>query len=218
MVPSGERQLQTGRVVDAAKPSIPTPYSGQVVVVHGGLVPGIELEKQDPWALLHMRTLLLEKKNKKDKGKKHHKDKKDKKKKDKKLKHKSTDTDEDSTGTDTDEGISTTALIPLETREGIPWARVWDKFQRKHYDDSSDRTTVVFGHDAHAGLQKGEYSFGLDTGCVAGGKLTAMVFFEVAETKAAGAGPDLKPVRVAHEFISVSCKASGKQDLESKLE
>jgi len=215
---NGEHQSRTSGLASAAKPSAPTPYGGQVVVVHGGLVPGIELEKQDPWALLHMRTLLIEKKHKKNKGEKHHKDKKDEKKKDKKPKHKSVDTDEANSGTDTDESVSTTTLIPLETREGTPWARVWDKFQRNHYADPNERTTVVFGHDAHAGLQKGKYSFGLDTGCVAGGKLTAMVFFEVAETKAAGPGSDLEPVRVAHEFVSVSCKAARKQGLESEVE
>lgn len=33
------------------------PGVGQVVVAHGGLVPGIELEKQDPSAVMTMRTI-----------------------------------------------------------------------------------------------------------------------------------------------------------------
>lgn len=30
---------------------------GEVVVVHGGLVPGVELEKQDPYAVMNMRSI-----------------------------------------------------------------------------------------------------------------------------------------------------------------
>jgi hypothetical protein len=30
---------------------------GEVVVVHGGLVPGVDLENQDPSAVMNMRTL-----------------------------------------------------------------------------------------------------------------------------------------------------------------
>lgn len=33
---------------------------GEVVVVHAGLVPGIELEKQDPFAVMNMRTIDLD--------------------------------------------------------------------------------------------------------------------------------------------------------------
>lgn len=33
------------------------PDMGQVVVVHGGLVPGVELEKQDPFSVMNMRSL-----------------------------------------------------------------------------------------------------------------------------------------------------------------
>lgn len=33
------------------------PGMGQVVVVHGGLVPGVELEKQDPSTVMTMRTI-----------------------------------------------------------------------------------------------------------------------------------------------------------------
>lgn len=36
------------------------PGMGQVVVVHAGLVPGVELEKQDPFTVMTMRTLDLD--------------------------------------------------------------------------------------------------------------------------------------------------------------
>lgn len=35
--------------------------------------------------------------------------------------------------------------------------------------------TVIYGHDSKSGLSLKEYTKGLDTGCVKGGKLTAMV-------------------------------------------
>lgn len=34
---------------------------------------------------------------------------------------------------------------------------------------------VIYGHDSKRGLQIREYSKGLDTGCLKGGKLTALV-------------------------------------------
>jgi len=33
---------------------------GQVVVVHGGLVPGVDLDRQDPYSVMNMRTVDLE--------------------------------------------------------------------------------------------------------------------------------------------------------------
>lgn len=36
------------------------PGMGRVVVVHGGLVPGVELEKQDPSMVMNMRTIDLD--------------------------------------------------------------------------------------------------------------------------------------------------------------
>lgn len=35
--------------------------------------------------------------------------------------------------------------------------------------------TVIYGHDAKTGLAIREYTKGLDSGCVKGGKLTALV-------------------------------------------
>lgn len=36
------------------------PGMGEVVTVHGGIVPGVELEKQDPVSVMNMRTIDLE--------------------------------------------------------------------------------------------------------------------------------------------------------------
>ncbi len=38
-----------------------------------------------------------------------------------------------------------------------------------------ERSTVIYGHDPRRGLQLHNYSKGLDSGCVNGGKLTAMI-------------------------------------------
>ncbi|KIW68149.1 hypothetical protein PV04_04115 [Phialophora macrospora] len=68
----------------------------------------------------------------------------------------------------------------------VAWYKLWNKYQqllslhkrfRKHKGGrgSETQTTVIYGHNAREGLQIRKYTKGLDTGCVRGGKLTALV-------------------------------------------
>ncbi|KAM3088082.1 hypothetical protein ACMFMG_002139 [Clarireedia jacksonii] len=63
--------------------------------------------------------------------------------------------------------------VPSDRREGKAWAKVWNKHQKSL--PKKERTTVIYGHDSKKGLQLNKYSMGIDTGCLKGGKLTAVV-------------------------------------------
>ncbi|TVY14454.1 putative metallophosphoesterase [Lachnellula arida] len=115
---------------------------GEVVVVHAGLVPGVELEKQDPTMVMNMRTI--------------------------------------------EHGV------PSDEREGHGWMKVWNEFQ-KHHLSKHKRSTVIYGHDSKRGLQMEKYSMGIDTGCLKGGKLSAIVI--------EGGQSDHK-----HKLVQVDCK------------
>lgn len=86
-----------------------------MVVVHGGLVPGVALDAQERRHLLTLRSI-------------------------------------------TDGGQPTNRI------EGSPWAAKWQ-----------GPAHAVFGHDAIRGLQQHPHATGLDTGCVYGRHLTALI-------------------------------------------
>ncbi|KAF2107122.1 Metallo-dependent phosphatase-like protein [Lophiotrema nucula] len=113
---------------------------GDMVAVHAGLVPGVPLDRQDPFQVMNMRTINLK------------------------------------------------TRMPSETRDHTPWEQFWNHQQKKQ--KKSDRTTVVYGHDRKRGLSIEKYSKGLDSGCVSGGRLTAMVIDKDGKEK----------------FVHVKCK------------
>ncbi|PWY90892.1 Metallo-dependent phosphatase [Aspergillus heteromorphus CBS 117.55] len=119
------------------------PNMGRVAVVHGGLVPGVELEKQDPFSVMNMLSIDLE-----------------------------------------------THLPSSERGEGIKWTKLFNKHQSVTYSNlkststevaRAQTTTVIYGHDSKTGLNIKTYTKGLDSGCVKGGKLTALVISDDGE-------------------------------------
>lgn len=90
--------------------------------------------------------------------------------------------------------LDTATRVPSKKHEqkgSMDWYKLWNKYQRllpvqqglvylKSFGKSAfeSRTTVVYGHDSKKGLQIKQYTKGLDTGCVKGGQLTALVVGE----------------------------------------
>jgi len=95
---------------------------------------------------------------------------------------------------------------PSASRDGGEhWAKLWNKEQEKQYKKegygSEEKggighmmTTVVYGHDARRGLEIKRFTRGLDSNCVRGGRLTALVLD--------GGGKN----GVSEQIVSVKCK------------
>ncbi|KAK6528196.1 hypothetical protein TWF281_009445 [Arthrobotrys megalospora] len=63
---------------------------------------------------------------------------------------------------------------PSSGRKGLHWSKMWNEFMVERREKEKP-LTVVYGHDARRGLEIRRYTKGLDTNCVRGGKLTALV-------------------------------------------
>jgi hypothetical protein len=120
-------------------------FGDTLIVVHAGLVPNIPLEEQDPYAIMHMRSLVR---------------------------------------TLGDEDGFVSAEIPGEES----WVMEWDRWQ----DKLASKTTVIFGHDAKRRLQLGRYTIGLDSACLYGHQLSAVVI----------TAPDRE---IEHQIIQIEC-------------
>ena len=75
-----------------------------------------------------------------------------------------------------------------DRKNSVAWARLWNKVQKliptqharfgqsaQSHKKEVPHMTVVYGHDSKRGLQIQRWTKGLDTGCVNGGELTALV-------------------------------------------
>jgi 3',5'-cyclic AMP phosphodiesterase CpdA len=163
---------------------LPAPI-GQLVVVHAGLVPGLKLSKQDPWAVMHMRTLKypiddarrerlrLELERAAARARPPQPAPSDEKLAAEFVKYKEALKRDKHRTPEPGEDVA----LPVDSRDGEPWAEAWDRRQAELAED--ERMTVIYGHDAKSGLNydgKGKsWTIGLDTGCVYGRKLSALV-------------------------------------------
>ncbi|KAK4459057.1 hypothetical protein QBC42DRAFT_275247 [Cladorrhinum samala] len=173
--------LRIGHFPVKASPSPPWD-AGTIVVVHGGLVPGVKLESQDPWAVMNVRSLLYPRRHRHKKPKSKEattvssssnlkleaEEEKETESLAPKFKELAVSPNTSSTSRESSaeeeeeeeeeekEEINPSSLIavPIDTRKGEPWSAAWNRFQNLLPSSlKRSRTTVIYGHDAKAGLQ-----------------------------------------------------------------
>ncbi|KAG6020352.1 hypothetical protein E4U19_006419 [Claviceps sp. Clav32 group G5] len=159
----------------------------QLYFVHAGLVPGVRLDKQDPWAVMNMRSLVypqaqdeLRRKTQSTSNSTALPDQEqDPLSGVEETPQEDHNDDEDYAQPDKDHGdddvedTSHVIAVPLDDHSGEQWTKAWDRYT-KHLPKSS-RRTVMYGHDARRGFTEGKFTVGLDSGCVRGGSLTALI-------------------------------------------
>lgn len=155
-----------------------SPIAEEILVVHAGLVPAVALEKQDPYFVMNMRSIypkthlpLVEAEDKKGKSKPWH----------------------DIWGWYNDRLFRKKSLKGFEIWESLDdedadsWLGKLGLVDKKKWPKPQ---VAIYGHHAKAGLQITRWSKGLDSGCVRGGELTAMVL----------------DAKGRSEIVSVSCE------------
>ncbi|KAL1838685.1 hypothetical protein VTJ49DRAFT_2411 [Mycothermus thermophilus] len=134
--------LRIGPIPDATA----APWNASTIaVVHGGLVPGVPLEKQDPWAVMNMRSLVYprEAKNWRFSGVwSNGNDEAEER----------DDDGDDKSESSEDSVVDTSIAIPVDGRKGEPWSHAWNRHQN-NLPSTSPRTVAIYGHDARSGLQ-----------------------------------------------------------------
>jgi hypothetical protein len=186
---------------------IPSSELGNVVVAHAGIVPRLALEKQDPFAVMNMRTLKfpneeLRRFATRERLEYYARQRIRGNAKPMRVTNYAVDTElrrmakqreqlmkkgrPDPWAHDHDVGL------PDSGREGEPWSDVWDQWTQNEVPEDK-RTTVVYGHDARRGFNVGKWTVGLDSGCVYGKKLSALVI-EAGQTE------------TTHEVVQVNCR------------
>ncbi|KAL6871825.1 Metallo-dependent phosphatase [Trichoderma novae-zelandiae] len=168
----------------------------RILVAHAGLVPGVRPELQDPWAVMNMRTLVYPREEMRKKENKKSKRDPDESSAEEASPESPPASDQPSSSSEPkaeagaeaeaeEEGETLESIqqkdayadrqiaIPVEGRDGEKWTNAWNRFQKRL--KKSHRHTVIYGHDAKRGFRAERYTFGLDSGCVKGGALTALV-------------------------------------------
>lgn len=106
-------------------------------------------------------------------------------------------TQQDPVGSMTMRTIDLSTHVPSSNPKGVAWWKLWNKYQAA--SPTTARSTVVYGHDSKVGLNVLDYSIGLDSGCVSGGRLSALVI-----EGGAGLG--------GSKVVSVECQDYGKME------
>lgn len=172
------------------------PTLDNAFVVHAGLVPGLELEKHDPWPAMHMHSVVYPREAARlENAKKQVEDD---------LKHQSWFSfssrrskkaliaeEYERTRRPWDRDL----VLPVDDYSGEDWAKAWDAIEGAR--DKGERRTVFYGHDTKNGLNIGTYAIGLNTKCVYGGQLSAFVITGGASG-------------VEHETVQVDCEQEAK--------
>lgn len=183
----------------------------RMFIAHAGLVPGVRPELQDPWAVMNMRTLIYPREEMRKNGMK--KTKRDSNETSHETSNEASPqspapTDQPAESEPEEEGDTLESIqeidaftdrevaIPVEGRDGEKWTNAWNRFQKRL--KKSHRYTVIYGHDAKRGFRQERYTIGLDSGCVKGGALTALV----VEGKEGGKGG------FTHTVMQVHCKGA----------
>lgn len=171
-----------------------SPITEHILVVHAGLVPGVNLKKQDPYFVMNMRSInrrtlvpsaLRAGKNARpwfDVWNWYN---------DKVFHKKSTrEADSSSSVPESDPLEADTSSTVPEVDPSTWFGDLWKNFFGKHKHSKAKPQVVIYGHDSHTGLQMHRWSKGLDSGCVSGGRLTMLVL----------------DARGQQEVVSVKCK------------
>ncbi|KAH6974004.1 Metallo-dependent phosphatase-like protein [Ilyonectria destructans] len=188
-VPRGESgDLKTARSLSSEQldwlknlPVILTVDPLNLYIVHAGLVPGIELEQQVPWAVMNMRTLTYptEDFRRKEEEKKKKKEEERKKQEEEEKKNKNSRRDEAEPDAATEDIVIEKTIpdhdvwIPIDSHDGDEWTDLWNREQKRV--PRSHRRTIVYGHDSKCGYKEDSYTFGLDSGCMKGDALSGFI-------------------------------------------
>lgn len=159
-----------------------SPLAEEILVVHAGLVPALPLQKQDPYFVMNMRSLHPHSHVPSSEHANKHAKKNGKQTKPwidiwnyynrHLFKQRSL------------AGFRRFDIRAQQSGEGDGWvSRTWQSadewrvlgFGIRKSKDRPQAQVVVYGHDSKSGLRLRRWTKGLDSGCVSGGRLTAMV-------------------------------------------
>ncbi|KYK57876.1 hypothetical protein DCS_04889 [Drechmeria coniospora] len=133
-------------------------------VVHAGLVPGVDVDRQNPWAVMNMRTLGYPREDIR---------REEQARLQQGLSEVQPSPSKSKRAAEVDVDHDRDVAVPIEDHSGEHWPDAWNRWQKMLPKDK--RRTIIYGHDARRGYLEDLHTVGLDTGCVRGGALTAII-------------------------------------------